>query len=45
LLSKGSCLARTLGATKFINMEIFVVLLKSDLDAQQSHLITGASQV
>jgi len=43
LLNKGSCLARALCVTKFINMRdvIFValvVLLKSHSDDQQTHL-------
>ncbi len=43
LLNKSSCLAAALGATKFIvvivmNRPHFVVLLKSDLDVQQTRL-------
>jgi hypothetical protein len=42
-LNKCSCLARALGVTKFITIiamfwSHFVVLLKSDLDVQQTHL-------
>ncbi len=43
LLNKSLCLAQALGVTKFINMRdmiwsYFVVLLKSHLDIQQTHL-------
>jgi hypothetical protein len=39
LLSTSSCLAPALGVTKFIWSNLyFVVLLKSDLDVQQTHL-------
>ncbi len=43
MLNKGSCLARALGVTKFINMRdmilvTIVVLLKSDLGVHQTHL-------
>jgi hypothetical protein len=39
LLNKGSCLARTLGMTKIINIiDIILVTLKSDLDVQHTHL-------
>jgi hypothetical protein len=40
LLNKSSRLAAALGATKFITIiaQHFVVLLKSDLNVQQTHL-------
>jgi hypothetical protein len=46
LLKKGSCLARVLGVTKFANdrdmiWSYLVLLLKSDLDVQQTRLCTG----
>ncbi len=46
LLNRGSCLPRALGVTKFINKidmiwSHFVVLLKCDLDVQQTGLSGG----
>ncbi len=43
LLNKSSCLVRALGVTKFINMRYVIlvtlfVILKSDLDVQQTHI-------
>jgi len=48
LLNKGSCLARDLGATNFFKMRYmiwsyFVVLLKSHLFVQQTHLVSGST--
>jgi hypothetical protein len=46
--NKWSCLAPTLGVNKFINVtdeSLIVVVLKSDLDFQQTHQISLAQKV